>query len=173
MSIGFTDLVSLGFTWCRSVSLGLGVTSLGVTWCHSVTLGVIWCHSVTLRTHLVSLSFTRCHFRVTRFHLVSLGFTETRYSWILGSFPHDVGSLGGAQRVGRSIFFSVPRKKRPLGVTWIHFIAKKQVFQEVAETGDQAWELNLEQFRRSNPGPTKISCERRAQKIHGSRIDCT
>jgi hypothetical protein len=30
------------------------------------------------------------------------------------------------------VFFLRSEKKRPLGVTWIHFVAKKQVFQEVA-----------------------------------------
>ena len=138
-------LDSLGVTRFHLVSLGVTRTWCYVTRCHSVSLGFTWCHSVSLgvtRFHLVSLGVTRFHFDLTRFHLVSLGvtFVSLGFTWchlvspkpgshgFSGSFPHDLGLLG----VGRSIFFPF-KKKRPLGVTWIHFYAKKQVFQEVAD----------------------------------------
>ena len=136
-------LVLLGLTWCHSVSLGVTrfhsdlvlrhSVSLGVTWCHLVSHGFTWCHLVSLRPHSVSLGVTWCHFRVTRFRSVSLGFAETGFSWILGFVPAWL-VFARVYSAGRTeYFFSLPRKKRPLGVTWIHFFAKKQVFQEVAE----------------------------------------
>jgi hypothetical protein len=90
------------------VSLGLGVTSLGFMWFHLVSLGFTWCHSVSLWRHLVSLGFTQFHRSQVIVDSQSLLCLSDR------------------------VFYLRSEKKRPLGVTWIHFIAKKQVFQEVA-----------------------------------------
>ena len=69
---------------------------------------------------------------VTQFHLVSLSFADTGTHRFLGLFPHDSCSLRCARPVGGSIF-SPFREKRLLGVTWINFFAKIQVFQKIAD----------------------------------------
>ena len=137
--IGVTSVhwVSLGFTWCHSVSLGVTrfhLVSLGVTWTrcyvtrfHSVSLGVTWCHSVSLWRHSVSLGFTRFH----------------RSQVVVDSQSLLCLSDG--------VFFLRSEKKRPLGVTWIHFIAKKQVFQEVAAPRISFWLPSYDIFLSRSP----------------------
>ena len=148
-----------GCTWRH---LGSFLVLLGLTWCHSVSRGVNQFHSDLVLCHLVSLGVTRCHsvsLGVTRFHLVSLGFTFG-FTWCnLVSLGVTFVSLGlarchlvsqkpgyldsrvcsrmtcvrsGVLRRSDGVFFLTSKKKRPLGVTWIHFFATKQVFQEVA-----------------------------------------
>jgi hypothetical protein len=148
LGVTWFHLVSLGFTWCHSVSLGvtwLHVVSFGftrtrcyVTRCHSVSLGVTWRHSVSLWPHSVSLGVTRFHSVSLSSHSVSLGVTRFRRNQVIVDSRFIPAWLGFTRVCsdGRTeYFFSVPRKKRPLGVTWIRFIAKKQVFQEVAGGG--------------------------------------
>ena len=116
---GALVLVDTVFLVFGGLTVGLHSHALGVTWFHLVSLGFTWCHSV-------SLGVTRFHFGVTWFHLVSLGFTRFHRSQVVV----DSQSL---LCLSDGVFFLRSEKKRPLGVTWIHFIAKKQVFQEVAD----------------------------------------
>ena len=122
--------------------------ALGVTWIHLVSLGFTWCHLVSLRftwCHSVSLGVTQFHFGLTRFHFVSLGvtFVSLGFTWCHSVSPKPgtrdsrvrspmTWVHSGVLRRSDGVFFLPLEKKRPLGITWIHFFAKKQVFQEVA-----------------------------------------
>ena len=125
-------VVSLGFTF---VSLGFTRTRCYVTWCHSVSLGVTRCHSVSLGYAFVPLGVTWFHSVKLSSHSVSLGVTRLHQNQVV--VESQVRSRMtwfhlGVLRRSDGVFFSFGEKKRLLGVTWIHFFAKKQVFQEVA-----------------------------------------
>ena len=132
-SVTRAHLVSLGITWCHSVSLGLGVTSLGVTRCHLVSLGVTRFHLVSLGFTSASLGYTWCHLVSLGDTFVSLGFARCHLvspkpgsRGFSGSFPHDLCSLGCTPPVGRSIFSPFREKKDSLASLGYIFLPKNR-----------------------------------------------